>query len=260
MSNQITDSNNISLILVHDAWHGAWAWKGVIAYLGEREWRGLALDLPGRGNQPHVTKPDLRSYAEAVAAFAESAPTKKYILVGHGTAGAIIQLASEMLYKGEGSRLSGLIFAAAYILQDGESVTDNMPPEMADYFRQLAGQHPEQAIDMAAMKDYRLNSVINDDNRYADRILAKLTPEPLAPLEDKISLPSFFKNRPPCGYLSFNDDLTLPAGLYHPLMSSRLGAQRLFTVNAGHEAVIIKPREVAEAIIFLANGLLKDPH
>ncbi len=250
------DPNETVFLFVHDAWHGAGEWEGVLQHIEERGWLGAAVELPGHGAAPTADQYSLKLYADTVLRAAGNIEAENIMLVGHGTAGAVLQLATERWHEAKRPPLSGIIFAAAYILQNGESIFDQMPPEMSGYFRQLAEQHPDKKIDMRDMPEYWQFSVINDEPRRMAEILARLTPEPLAPLEEKISLTNFFTTKPPCAYISFNEDISLPPGEFHPRMSNRLGVHRHFLVNAGHEAPIIKPREVAEAVGFLSSMLL----
>ncbi|MEI6045262.1 MAG: alpha/beta hydrolase [Chloroflexota bacterium] len=239
-------------ILVHDGWHGAWAWEGVINWIQERGGTALALNLPGHGSlyRPEETAGDytLAGYAAAVAAFGRAAkkPDQNMVLVGHGMAGPIMQLAAEEL-AGE---LVKLIFVGAYVLDNGETIAEQMPTEMAQFFQQLAESRPDKRIALDLLEEYWRFNVINDDLKRASEVLARLIPEPSGPLFEPITLQT---DQPPisCSYLSFNEDLSLPSGSFHPRMAGKLGHHRHMTINAGHEGILTKPREVAEALIFL---------
>lgn len=88
--------------------------------------------------------------------------------------------------------------------------------------------------------------------RKADAILRRLTPEPLAPLLEKVSLKTFFQKKPVCAYLSFNEDNFLPPGDFYPRMASKLGNYRHYSANAGHDGPVTKPLEVAELLVFIS--------
>jgi pimeloyl-ACP methyl ester carboxylesterase len=250
------DPNETVFLFVHDAWHGAWEWDEVLARIEEHGLLGAAVDLPGHGSATPAEEYSLRLYTDAVLRAAGNIKAETIILVGHGTAGPVLQLATERWYEAKRPTLVGLIFAAAFILENGESIFDQMPPEMSGYFRQLAEQHGDNKIDMRDMPEYWQFSVLNDEPRRVAELLARLTPEPLAPFEEKIRLTNFFTHQPPCVYISFNEDISLPPGEFHPRMSNRLGVHRHFLVNAGHAAPLTKPREVAEAVSFLSSMLV----
>lgn len=242
-------------ILVHDAWHGKWAWDGVIERLDERGWQAAALDLPAHNATELALAGDmsLEAYADSLVDFTQQEKTRygadKIVLVAHGTGGPVTQLAAEKL----GGAVAALIFAGAYILRDGESIAGQMPPEQAVFFQSLADSRSDGRIDLADVADFWRFNVIQDDMRRADELLARLVPEPAKPLFEPISLKSFFAQHPSSAYISFNDDLSLPPGYFYPLMANKLGPHRHMTVNAGHEGILTKPREVAEALVFLAS-------
>ena len=252
------DSDDTLLILVHDAWHGAWEWDGVVNRLTERGWTAIAFDLPGHGalyQAESAASVTLDVYAGAVAAFVRNQPAPNVILVAHGTAGPICQRACELLQTQPASaKLAGLIFVSAFVLQDGEAMAAAFPLEMAEVFQQLAASRSDHSLDMRDLADYWRFNIMSDDVRRADEVLARLNHEPLAPLFEKINLKTFFEINPPCAYLSFNEDNLLPPGSFYPRMASKLGQYRHASVNTGHEGPLTKPREVAESLIFLARS------
>lgn len=236
-------------LLVHDAWHGAWAWRDVTAYLNARGWSSAALDLPGRTPTDPPGAASLTFYADAVCQVARQWTRGKVVLVGHGTAGPVLQLAAEQL----GDAVAGVVFVSAYILRDGESIAGQMSPEIAGFFQALAEAHPQKRLDLSQLTDFWRTNMINDAPSKADEILAKLIPEPIEPFFEKISLSTFFEKRPPCAYLVFNEDLSLPPGELYPRQPAKLGTYRQMFVSASHEGLLTHPREVAEAFIFLAS-------
>ncbi len=258
------ESDDTLLILVHDAWHGAWEWDGVVNRLTERGWAAVAFDLPAHGALYQVGSasppPTLDVYAESVAAFVRNQPAPNVILVAHGTAGPICQRAYELLQtQPPHAKLAGIIFVSAFVLQDGEAMAAAFPPEMVEVFQQLASSRSDHSLAMSDLADYWRFNIMSDDVRRADEVLTRLTPEPLAPLFEKINLKTFFELKPPCAYLSFNEDNLLPPGSFYPRMASKLGHYRHASVNTGHEGPLTKPREVAESLIFLARSAF-DPN
>jgi alpha-beta hydrolase superfamily lysophospholipase len=257
--NDNDENNQALLVLVHDAWHGAWVWAEVQNHLAQRGWQSVALDLPGHGNLYQAvnspTNISLEDYAQAVAEFAHAQTASKLILVGHGTAGPVCQRACELLQvQPSPAQLLGLILVSAFVLHSGEAIADMLPPEMAQVFQFLAAARPDASIAMQDLADFWRFNVMSDDMRKAATVLAQLTPEPLAPLFEKINLPSFFQNQRPCAYLSFNEDNLLPLGNFYPSMANKLGNYKHASVNTGHEGLLTQPREVAESLIYLTHS------
>ncbi len=247
---------NITFVLVHDAWHGAWAWDSVIEFIEQRGSRAVALDLPGHGKlyQPENSAAEysLTKYAAAVENFVRAQKSREVVLVGHGTAGPVLQLVAEAMPD----EIAALVFVGAYILDNGETIAGRMPPEMAEVFQQLADSRADKRVPMHLLADYWRFNVMSDDIRRAEQVLARLNPEPVAPLFEPIVLKQTHLTVPR-GYVSFNEDMSLPPGEFHPRMAGKLGPHRHMTVNAGHEGPLTKPREVAEALLFLGTHGLK---
>ena len=243
-------------ILVHDAWLGAWAWEKVAEGLAGRGWNVAPLDLPGHGvyqiPEERLKNLTLRHYAATVVGFARANPDiPKLVLVGHGTGGPVIQLAAEQL----GERVAGLVFVGAYVLQNGESILGQMPPEVAEIFTNLAATRPDHRIDLKLLPDFWRYNLLNDDLLHSDEWLDRLTPEPAAPLGEAVQFKTFFQQQISCAYISFNEDMSLPPGDFYPRMPAKLGKYHHLNINAGHEGILTKPREVAEALVLLATQM-----
>ena len=75
-----------TFVLVHGAWHGAWAWEDLTPHLVDRGHEVAAVDLP-------LTDPQARfeDYATAILAVAE--PHDDVVLVGHSLGGMSISYA-----------------------------------------------------------------------------------------------------------------------------------------------------------------------
>jgi hypothetical protein len=82
------------VLLVHGAWHGAWAWEDTfLPYLAERGRRVSALNLRGHGASRldgSLRRVRLRDYVEDVRSAAASLPEPP-VLVGHSMGGLVVQ-------------------------------------------------------------------------------------------------------------------------------------------------------------------------
>jgi pimeloyl-ACP methyl ester carboxylesterase len=108
--------DNVTVVLVHGAWHGAWCWSALQADLDQRGIASLAIDLPGHGVS---TEPlgDLHGDAAAVAAVVDRLHTD-VVLVGHSYGGGVISMAGALSPK-----VRHLVYLAAYVLDVGDSVS-----------------------------------------------------------------------------------------------------------------------------------------
>ena len=107
---------NVTVVLVHGAWHGAWCWSALQAELDQRGIASIAVDLPGHGAS---TAPlgDLHGDAAAVAAVVDRIEGD-VVLVGHSYGGGVISVAGAL-----SSRVRHLVYLAAYVLDAPDSVS-----------------------------------------------------------------------------------------------------------------------------------------
>jgi hypothetical protein len=81
----------------------------------------------------------------------------------------------------------------------------------------------------------------------------RLVPQPYQPWADKLDLTGFYASGLPTSYLAVADDQALPAGTWHPGMSSRLGSFKLVQMNGSHEVMFTRPAELARKIVEAAH-------
>jgi len=103
------------VILVHGAWHGAWAWERVLPLLRDAGVSVVAIDLPGHGDDAGPLG-DLHGDAARVRAELDRSD-QEVVLVGHSYGGAVITEA------GEHPAVGHLVYLCALALDAGESCT-----------------------------------------------------------------------------------------------------------------------------------------
>ncbi len=119
LPHKILYAQSRTYILVHGAWHGAWAWKKVVPLLTAGGHKALAVNLPGSGeDQTPAANITLDDCVNKVVDLA-LAQTGAVTLVGHWMAGVVIAQAAEKLGK---EKVSKLVFVDAFMPQNGESV------------------------------------------------------------------------------------------------------------------------------------------
>src|SRR4051812_20142149 len=112
-----------NFVLVHGSWHGAWCWYKVVPRLRARGHHVDAVELPGHARDwtpPAAVTID--SYVERIHEAIDRAPGP-VVLVAHSRGGLAITQAAERRHD----RVAKLVYLAAYLLADGESVLDVAP-------------------------------------------------------------------------------------------------------------------------------------
>lgn len=103
-----------TLVFVHGAWHGSWAWEPVTTILQERGWSTAAVDLPSVHAADFETK-TLADDAAAVEA-AVAAVDGPVVVVAHSYGGVpTTQAALD-------DRVVHVVFISAFVLDEGESL------------------------------------------------------------------------------------------------------------------------------------------
>jgi pimeloyl-ACP methyl ester carboxylesterase len=97
--------DDVTVVLVHGAWHGGWCWERVVPLLEAQGLAVAAVDLPGHGDDPGALT-DLHGDAQRVREVLD-AGTGPVVLVGHSYGGAVISEA------GVHDRVQELVFLAA---------------------------------------------------------------------------------------------------------------------------------------------------
>lgn len=90
-----TASDNVSLVFLHYFSGAAVSWQWVIDKL-QADFRCIAFDLPGFGNEPSLQYPSLASYGSAVQTAIAELELGDFVLIGHSMGGKIaLQVAAE---------------------------------------------------------------------------------------------------------------------------------------------------------------------
>jgi pimeloyl-ACP methyl ester carboxylesterase len=109
-----------TLVLVHGAWHGEWAWDLVVPPLNAAGVRTHAVRLPGLGRAPG--RHDLRGHTEFLRAELAGLPGP-LALCAHSYGGAVT---TEAAYGN--AAVTTLIYLSAFLLEVGESCADANRP------------------------------------------------------------------------------------------------------------------------------------
>jgi len=226
-----------TIILVHGFWGGAAHWSKVITDLSHRGYEALrAVELP------------LTSLADDVERTRKMIAQVQgdVLLVGHSYGGAVI---TEV---GNQPNVVGLVYIAAFAPDTGESpggITQqhlpvgapNLEPDSDGYLWVKADKYHESFC----------QDLTNDEGL----VMGITQKAPVAStFGDTISNPAW-KNKPSWYQISTEDRMIHPEN--QAMMSSRLNAQKVISLDASHASLASQPKAVAdlidEAATFLAR-------
>src|SRR5262249_35492197 len=138
---------------------------------------------------------------------------------GHTFGGAIITQLGDRW----SSRIARLVYVAAFVPRDGESIGDLLPSEFRGGLEQLAAARPDRAVALPweLWSSWYMHP---GDEPAARRAYARLVPEPWAPIFEPVRLSHRTSPTEAPAFVAFRHDRTMPPGYCHPRMAGRLAA------------------------------------
>jgi pimeloyl-ACP methyl ester carboxylesterase len=228
-------------VLLHGAWHGGWCWDGVIKGLEREGHSAEAPTLPGHGKEDDRSTIRFEDYVERIAQVLKR-QASPVVLVGHSSAGFLMQAAVPKVPE----KISHLIFVNAFILPDGKSQFDLVPPEASEGM--IAAARASKDNSVPVMEDFVRNMLMaGETSNLQDALISRLVPQPLALFTTPVRTREFNVLEIPKSVVFCKDDVSLPPGAYLG-MASGLGKYRLVEVAGGHEALFTNPAVVVEGI------------
>lgn len=232
-------------VLVHGSWHTGDLWAPVADSLRKDGHEVHTPTIAGHGNGVDKRVNHDQS-TQSIVDYITQHDLKDFVLVGHSYGGTIISKVVEAIPE----RVRRLVYWNAFVLQDGESLNDNVPPHYRALFDSISSATPDGSV-MLPFPIWREAFVNDADLATAERTYALLSPEPYQPFIDKLDLKKFYSLQTPRSYINCTEDIALPPGEWgwHPRMSSRLGLYRLVQIKGSHETMFTAPERLAEAFI-----------
>lgn len=238
-----------TIVLVHGAWQGAFAWAPVKTGLEQKGYTVVSVELPAHGNdQTSAAGLTLTSYRDKVIAAINAQTTGKVLLVGHSLGGMVISEVAEQVP----ARVSKLVYVAGFLPQNQQSVQDlsALDPQA------LLGPALEFNADfsLAAVKATQLVNVFCQDGPAAVQqlLLANNRPEPAAPLGDKVTLTATRFGSVPKYYVHTQQDNAITLSLQTRMVQAT-PVQRAFSLNTGHTPMLSQPAEVTAILDEIAQ-------
>ena len=228
-------------ILIHGAWHGGWCWDGVIEKLKKAGHTAEAPTLPGHHPQDDRSNIRLNDYVDKIVNLLKQ-QTDSVVLVGHSSAGFLLQEAAQKAPD----KISHLIFLNAFILPNGKSQFDLVPPEVSEGMTAAAKASPDNCVPVD--EDFVRNMLMaGEPTEKQDALVSRLVPQPLAIFTTPVDTHNFEKLTIPKSVVFCKADASLPPGAYLN-MAQVLGEHKLIEVEGGHEALFTNPGVVTEAL------------
>jgi pimeloyl-ACP methyl ester carboxylesterase len=230
-------------VLVHGAWHGAWAWKDVAPILWRAGHRVSVPTLAGLGERQHRNSPEIGLYthSEDVAKMMFMDDARDVILVGHSYAGCVI---ADLLGQ-DASRVAHAVFLDAFVPGKGKGLADFVPPQVRETFVKLDAKHEPIGPPPAQTWEERWGLV----GAHLEYARARLSPQSVRcflqpvrenPFHDSVRYTYLkAKQNPNPGFVKFGE-----MARQNPRFDYR-------EIDGHHDVMVIDPQRTAEALLAL---------
>jgi pimeloyl-ACP methyl ester carboxylesterase len=229
----------LRFILVHGGFHGAWCWDLLVPELERRGHTAVTIDLPGHGARVDE-EATLTGYRDAVVAVIDSGD----VLVGHSMGGFVTSIAADVALE----RVRHVVYLAA-----------GLPLEGQPMYAAGAGRLPSQEDIIELVDDGRRIMFRTDEAataffyhdcspEIATWACGMLTPQPLAPMLEPISVPRLWKADLQRSVILCREDRAGGDAEAAAATVARLGVEPLW-MDTSHSPFLSQPAACAELII-----------
>jgi pimeloyl-ACP methyl ester carboxylesterase len=234
----------MQFLLIHGGWQGGWCWDGVKAALEAEGHEVCAPTLPGFGDdEADRSRITLEDMTTSVTVELARRGLRDVVAVGHSGGGPMIQL----LWEADPARFARLVFVDAWVLEDGERIYDVLPAELVASLQAAAAATPDRSVPLPP--ELWCSGLMNDvAEEEALRWYARVTPSPEVSMSEPLRLPTFATSDVATSYVFLDADVTVPRETYEA-NAERLKDPRVTNSPGAHEAMLSRPRELAEAIL-----------
>jgi pimeloyl-ACP methyl ester carboxylesterase len=244
------------VVFVHGGAHGAWCWEPLLRFL---DGDALAVDLPPKsvrgGSRRLEPVPELRTltvgeFADSVLRDVDAAGIERFVLVGHSMGGLTI---SEIAGRVP-DRIEHLVYVSCMVPPEGASAIDALPEDLRDMTRNAVeearrgGANPIGGLDEETTRLMFCNDMDEEQARY---VLDRTGTEASVVLAEPVSRAGIPAELPKT-FVKLLRDQSLPPDhqdvLVQNLRDSPGGDVSVVSIDAGHDVMISRPKELADVL------------
>jgi pimeloyl-ACP methyl ester carboxylesterase len=232
-----------TFVLIHGGLHGSWCWERIREPLVSAGHEVVAVDLPGRGEQPGADL-GIDAYVDVVAAAVERAQ-QDVVIVAHSLGGVVASQFAE-----RERRPIGTILVNALLVENAEATFPKLQAAGAGCLLLRPGtlSFSDDGRSVSIAPDAAIEAFYNRcEPADAAWAAGQLCPEPIPPLTVPLKItPEGFGNVPKL-YLGARDDNVLPWS-FQKKMSSACGAT-LIELGGDHSPFLSVPDKLVAHLL-----------
>jgi pimeloyl-ACP methyl ester carboxylesterase len=229
-----------TFLLVPGAWHGGWCWKRLTPHLRAAGHEVYAPSLTGLGERSHLLSPgiNLDTHVQDILALLFFEDVHDVILVGHSYGG----MAIPMVLERAAGRVAHAVFLDALVPSPGQSLFDILPNVKIGMTARA-----NEAGEGWNVPPFEGNTFGITDREDQEWVMARLTPHPLATLQQ----PAQFSRSPssivPCTFIACQWALET-----YGARPPQAEGMHYVELSTAHSAMITAPRELADILLDLS--------
>jgi pimeloyl-ACP methyl ester carboxylesterase len=204
-------------VLVHGAFGGAWSWGEFIGELERAGHTAAAIDLPGSGDDTTPVEGVTLDACAARVCEALAAEPEPAILVGHSMGGVVITQAAARCPE----RISLLVFVAAFMPRDGQSLIDltQLPEGAGDQVQANIVVEGDPPVATMTSPAARAALMARCSPEQIARAFERSRPQPVAPFATPVSIPAGALDDLRRVYIHTTEDVAIPPALQRRMLS-----------------------------------------
>ncbi len=229
----------MTFVLVHGGGFAASCWERLPAHLDAP---CLAVDLPGRGSHPaDLEAVTVADFVDAVVGEIEQSDLRDVTLVGHSLAGITLPGVLERIP----GRIRRAVFLSASVPADGQRVFDLLDPDIQRMAQAEEGaRHGEVGpLDPEVATAMFCNDMDTEQARFT---IERMVPESPRLIFEHIGHRGL-REPIPRTYVRLGQDLALSPAKQDQIIENMGGAD-VVDLDAGHMAMISRPKELADIL------------
>ena len=229
-----------AFVLVHGAWHGSWCWKRVRKALQAQGQEVFTPTLTGVGERSHLLSPqvNLDTHIDDVVNLLQWEELSDVVLCGHSYGGCVISGVADRVP----GRIRELVYLDAFVLKDGESLHDTLPPAQRDLQLELTRQHGEGwRVPPIPAEAFGVNSA---DTEWVNR---QCTMQSLATFQQRITLKGTAEASIPATFILADGWSDSPFFVFYERARER--GWKTLSIPCGHDVMLDRPEELTKVLL-----------
>jgi pimeloyl-ACP methyl ester carboxylesterase len=229
-----------TFVLVHGAWHGGWCWKRVRQTLQAQGHNVFTPTLTGVADRSHLLSPavNLDTHIDDVINLIRWEELSDVVLCGHSYGGCVVSGVADRIPE----RIGALVYLDAFVLEDGESLHQTLPPDVKN--SQMEGAERDGdgwKVPPIPAEAFKVNA------RDADWVDRQCTVQPIATFQQPLKLTGGIGRVKNVTYILAAGWEATPFPPYYE--SAKTKGWKTLSMNCGHDVMLDLPAELTQALI-----------